>query len=135
MSKQDVMDYVFETPHNTNPAILNQKLDELVKESGGHYEGGVVSSDEANKIKILSDGTMEVNSLSVDKILPSNKTTLIIYAIYNIPSTIVIIANATDSIIVHLFCFPSFVLPLFFSKKLFVDEPVIVDDSPASSFD
>ena len=79
MSKQDVIDYVFETPLNTNPAILNQKLDELVKESGGHYEGGVVSSDEANKIKILSDGTMEVNSLSVDKILPSNKTTLIIY--------------------------------------------------------
>ena len=53
MSKQDVIDYVFETPLNTNPAILNQKLDELVKESGGHYEGGVVSSDEANKIKIL----------------------------------------------------------------------------------
>ena len=34
MSKQDIADYVFKTPHNTNPAILNQKLDELVKESG-----------------------------------------------------------------------------------------------------
>lgn len=80
MSKQDVMDYVFETPLNTNPVILNQKLDELVKESGGgHYEGGVVSSNETNKVKILSDGTMEVNSLSVDKILPSDKTTLVIY--------------------------------------------------------
>ena len=40
MSKQDVIDYVFETPHNTNPAILNQKLDELVEESGGSGGGG-----------------------------------------------------------------------------------------------
>ena len=32
------------------------------------------------------------------------------------------------SITVHFFCFPSLVLPLFFSKKLFEeDEPVIVD--------
>ena len=37
MSKQDIADYVFKTPHNTNPAILNQKLDELIKEN----EGGV----------------------------------------------------------------------------------------------
>ena len=44
-------------------------------------------------------------------------------------------ANTIDNIIVHLFCFPSFVLDLFFSKKLFVDEPVIVEDSPESSFD
>ena len=35
MSKQDIADYVFKTPHNTNPVILNQKLDELVEESGG----------------------------------------------------------------------------------------------------
>ena len=35
MSKQDVIDYIFETPLNTNPVILNQKLDELVEESGG----------------------------------------------------------------------------------------------------
>ena len=45
------------------------------------------------------------------------------------------IANTIDNIIVHLFCFPSLVLPLFFSKKLLVDEPVMVDDNPASSFD
>ena len=47
--------------------------------------------------------------------------------------------QSTTSIIpkitVHFFCFPSLVLPLFFSKKLFADEPVIVDDNPASSFD
>ena len=35
MSKQDIADYVFKTPLNTNPAILNQKLDELIEESGG----------------------------------------------------------------------------------------------------
>ena len=29
MSKQDVIDYVMNTPHNTNPAILGQKLDEM----------------------------------------------------------------------------------------------------------
>ena len=40
MSKQDVIDYVFKTPHNTNSAILNQKLDELVEESGGSGGGG-----------------------------------------------------------------------------------------------
>ena len=54
---------------------------------------------------------------------------------YIIESTIVPIKNAIPDIIVHLFCFPSFVLPLFFSKKLFVDEPVIVEDNPASSLD
>lgn len=34
MPKQDIMDYVFETVFNTNPAILNQKLDELILEDG-----------------------------------------------------------------------------------------------------
>ena len=57
------------------------------------------------------------------------------YAIYKIPNTIVNIANTIDNITVHLFCFPSLVLLLFFSKKLFVDEPVIVEDKPESSFD
>ena len=54
---------------------------------------------------------------------------------YIIESAIVTIKKAIPNITVHLFCFPSFVLPLFFSKKLFVDEPVIVDYKPASSLD
>lgn len=29
MSKQEIVDYVMDTPHNINPAILNQKLDEM----------------------------------------------------------------------------------------------------------
>ena len=56
------------------------------------------------------------------------------YAIYTIPNAIVNTTNTTDKITVHFFCFPSFVLLLFFSQKLLVDEPVIVEDSPGSSF-
>ena len=63
------------------------------------------------------------------------KIPFLVYAIYNIPNTIVNIANMIDNITVHLFCFPSFVLLLFFSKKLLVDEPVMVEDNPESSFD
>ena len=46
MSKQDIADYVFKTPHNTNPAILNQKLDELVEESGGSVQPDWNQNDE-----------------------------------------------------------------------------------------
>ena len=60
---------------------------------------------------------------------PSPKSLFYLYAIYTIPNTIVKIAKTIANITVHLFCFPSFVLLLFFSKKLLVDEPVIVEDS------
>ena len=66
---------------------------------------------------------------------PSPKSLFYLYAIYTIPNTIVKIAKTIANITVHLFCFPSFVLLLFFSKKLLVDEPVIVEDKPESSFD
>lgn len=29
MTKQQIIDYVLETPHNTNPAILGQMIDEI----------------------------------------------------------------------------------------------------------
>lgn len=32
MTKQDIIDYIMETPGNTNPAILSQMIDEV---SGG----------------------------------------------------------------------------------------------------
>lgn len=35
MSKQEVVEYVLHTPYNTNPTILNQKLDELIEEESG----------------------------------------------------------------------------------------------------
>lgn len=46
MSKQDIADYVFKTPHNTNPAILNQKLDELVEESSSGVQPDWNQNDE-----------------------------------------------------------------------------------------
>ena len=48
---------------------------------------------------------------------------------YIIESAIVTITKATPKMIVHFFNIPSLVLPLFFSKKLFVDDPVIVAES------
>ena len=68
MSKQDVMDYVFETPYNTNPKILDQILDDLIDEAGASGGGDLISSNEMYKIKILPDKTMEVNSLSLDNL-------------------------------------------------------------------
>lgn len=79
MSKKDVMDYVFETPLNTNPAILNQKLDELIDESGGGVVGDIQSSDEINKIKILSDRTLEVNGITLDKIQNSASIPVVLF--------------------------------------------------------
>ena len=78
--------------------------------------------------------------IQLDKIQKKGKMSLspkslFFYAIYTIPNTIVNIANTIVNITVHLFCFPSLVLPLFFSKKLLVDEPVMVEDNPESSFD
>lgn len=35
MTKQQIIDYVMNTPHNTNPAILKQMLDEVAEEGGG----------------------------------------------------------------------------------------------------
>ena len=56
MSKQDIADYVFKTPQNTNPAILNQKLDELIKENEG---GGASPSAEWNDVTFIDyDGSV-----------------------------------------------------------------------------
>ena len=35
MTKKEIIDYVMETPQNTNPAILSQMLDEIAGEGGG----------------------------------------------------------------------------------------------------
>ena len=78
MSKQDVMDYVFDTPYNTNPKILDQILDDLIDEAGASGGGDLISSNEMNKIKILPDKTMEVNSLSLDKLVGSPISTQVV---------------------------------------------------------
>ena len=59
---------------------------------------------------------------------------IIFYITNNIPNTTANTTNTIPNIIVHFFNFPSLVLPLFFSKKLFVVEPVIVADAPCVFF-
>ena len=77
MSKQDIADYVFKTPQNTNPAILNQKLDELIKENEG---GGASPSAKWNDVTFIdydgsvlySYGLEEVQSLTELPPLPNH---------------------------------------------------------------
>jgi hypothetical protein len=45
MSKQDVMDYVFETPYNTNPKILDQILDDLIDKTGAMHLVGKATAN------------------------------------------------------------------------------------------
>ena len=51
MTKQQIIDYVLETPHNTNPAILGQMIDEIGGSSGGSWavltEESVTTSTQA----------------------------------------------------------------------------------------
>ena len=72
MSKQDVIDYVFKTPHNTNSAILNQKLDELVEESGGG--GGSVPA--AGGVTTLHINITAVNQATMEATFTADKTPL-----------------------------------------------------------
>ena len=51
MTKKDLVDYIFDTPQNINPAILNQMLDEV---SGGSSEGDY-DWDEAYELPIYQE--------------------------------------------------------------------------------
>lgn len=44
MTKKEIIDYIMETPQNTNPAILSQMLDEIAGEGGGSMEPLVVNA-------------------------------------------------------------------------------------------
>ena len=46
--------------------------------ASGTILGAVKSSDDENKIKVLSDGTMEINSLNITKLVQSNGDKLIL---------------------------------------------------------
>ena len=69
MDKKKVMDYVFHSIHNTNPMILSQMLDELVKDGGGMKTIFIEGSMAPNKITInekfgvLRDWYLEGNNL------------------------------------------------------------------------
>lgn len=44
MSKQDVIDYVMETPHNTNRAVLEGLVDTAVDDTGALTATGVTEA-------------------------------------------------------------------------------------------
>ena len=46
MTKKDIINYVTETPQNTNPAILNTMLDQLSSGGGGGVEPLIVKEGE-----------------------------------------------------------------------------------------
>lgn len=59
MNKQDILNYLRNTPENTNVNIVGNMLDELVEESGG---GGVEESDYIQDKIALESGDFEWNS-------------------------------------------------------------------------
>jgi hypothetical protein len=56
MNRQEVMDYILHTPYNTNPTILNQKLDEMVEEEAG---GVVVVTEKESLPRIVASRYIE----------------------------------------------------------------------------
>ena len=46
--------------------------------ASGTILGAVKSSDEQNKIKVLDDGTMEVNSLNINKLVQNEGDILVL---------------------------------------------------------
>ena len=48
MEKQDIINYVLTTPENTNPAILEGMLEQLIAQSGGGGGGGESDFSTAN---------------------------------------------------------------------------------------
>ena len=44
MTKKEIIDYIMETPQNTNTAILSQMLDEFAGEGGGSMEPLIVNA-------------------------------------------------------------------------------------------
>lgn len=54
MNNQEIIDYVMKTPHNTNPAILKQMIDENSGGSGGSQSGEMVA--DGADIYIIMEG-------------------------------------------------------------------------------
>lgn len=46
MDKEKVIRYVMDSPENTNPAVLNSILNELISESGGSISDKDIATDE-----------------------------------------------------------------------------------------
>ena len=46
MDKEKVIQYVMDSPENTNPAVLSSILNELISESGGSISDKDIATDE-----------------------------------------------------------------------------------------
>lgn len=75
LKKEKPDDYLYEESQILSWEYLDKRITELEKSSGfggigtETIVGGVKSSNENNKIKILEDGTMTVNPISVNKLI------------------------------------------------------------------
>lgn len=84
LKKEKPDDYLYEESQILSWEYLDKRITELEK-SGGFggigtetIVGGVKSSNENNKIKILEDGTMEVNPISFDKLYTGEENNIVI---------------------------------------------------------
>lgn len=86
LEKEKPDDYLYEESQILSWEYLDKRISELEKKGGiGEIPigtettiGGVKSSGEENKVKILDDGVMEVNTISLDR-LSSSETGGIIF--------------------------------------------------------
>lgn len=74
MSKQDVIDYVMETPHNTNRAVLEGLVDTAVEES--QVQADWDQNDETAKDYIKNKPTTDINANTTARHSHSNKSVL-----------------------------------------------------------
>lgn len=91
MSKQDVIDYVMETPHNTNRAVLEGLVDTAVEE--GQVQADWDQNDETakdyikNRICYAEDGTIDVYYDSANNELNVRSINLQLGATYNVKTS------------------------------------------------
>lgn len=91
MSKQDVIDYVMETPHNTNRAVLEGLVDTAVEE--GQVQADWDQNDETakdyikNRICYAEDGTIDVYYDSANDELNVRSINLQLGATYNVKTS------------------------------------------------
>lgn len=58
MTIKQIVDYVLHTPHNTNPAILMEKLKKLIIENGG-VDPDSPENPDIPKVDVIYDGGLE----------------------------------------------------------------------------
>lgn len=74
LEKEKPDDYIYEESQVLSWAYLDKRITALEKNGSGGGSGGsgVVSSEDINKIRILDDGTMEINLISFDKLFTTD---------------------------------------------------------------